>query len=134
MSQVSRQVSRKQNADRCSCREVSRKNSSDMIKEARSIHQLSRSYRGSRNFLDRSTSCQDSYRDYDEKQLKILTERPGVEEVSRLLKNSFSRREKHKYECNQACNSTNDPINILNSQKHLLTTIFKHMDPKTHTY
>ena len=59
----------------------------------------------------------------------------GVEEVLRLLKNSVSRREKHKYECNQACNSTNDPINILNSQKHFLTTIFKHMDPKnTHTH
>ena len=47
----------------------------------------------------------------------------GVEEVSRLLKNIFSRREKHRYECNQACNSTNDPNSILSSQNHLLTTI-----------
>ena len=40
-----------------------------------------------------------------------------------VAKNSFSRREKHRYECNQACNSTKDPINILNSQNHLSTAI-----------
>ena len=61
--------------------------------------------------------------------------RGGVEEVSSLLKNSFSRREKHRYECNQACNTIKDPINILNSQKHLSRTNFKHKDPKnTHTH
>ena len=48
----------------------------------------------------------------------------GIDEVSRKLKNIFSRREKHRYKCNQACNSTNDPINILNFQNHLSTTIF----------
>ena len=55
------------------------------------------------------------YRDYDKNQLKSLIDKPGVKEVSRLLKNNFSRKEKHIYECNQACNSTNDPINILYS-------------------
>ena len=35
--------------------------------------------------------------------------RGGVEKLSRLLKNSFSRREKHIYEWNQACNTTKDP-------------------------
>ena len=60
----------------------------------------------------------------------------GVEEVSRLLKNSVSRREKHRYECNQTCNSTKDPNNILTSQKLLLTRKknVKHIDPKTHTH
>ena len=41
--------------------------------------------------------------------------RGGFEEVSRLLKNNFSRREKYRYECNQACNITKDRINILSS-------------------
>ena len=45
----------------------------------------------------------------------------GVKKLSRLLKNSFSRREKHRYECNQACYSTKDPNNILNTQNHLST-------------
>jgi len=40
-----------------------------------------------------------------------------------LLKNNFSIREKHRYECNQTCNSTKDPNNILTFQKHLSTTI-----------
>ena len=48
--------------------------------------------------------------------------------------NSFSRREKHKHECNQACNSTNDPINILSSQNHLSTTILSTKIPNTHTH
>ena len=46
---------------------------------------------------------------------QIARYRKGVEEVSRLLKISFSRREKHRYECNQVCNLTKDPINILSS-------------------
>ena len=36
--------------------------------------------------------------------------------VIQKLKNSFSRREKHKYECNQACFTTKDPNNILSFQ------------------
>ena len=63
----------------------------------------------------------------------------GVKEGSRLLKNSFSRREKHIYECNQECNQvcniTKDPNNILNFQNHLSTIIFNHMDSKNiHTH
>ena len=56
--------------------------------------------------------------------------------MSRLLKNSFLRKEKHRYECNQTYNSTNNPNNILNSQKHLSTNFFfKHINPKnTHTH
>ena len=37
------------------------------------------------------------------------------------LKIVFQKREKHKYECNQACYSTEDPNNILSSQKYLST-------------
>ena len=60
---------------------------------------------------------------------------PSYQEVSRLLKNSFSRKEKHRYECNQVCNTTKDPNNILNSQNHLSTKNFKHIGPKnTHTH
>ena len=51
-----------------------------------------------------------------------------------VAKNSFSRREKHRHEYNQACNLTNDPINILSSQNHLLTTILITKIPKTHTH
>ena len=60
----------------------------------------------------------------------------AIEKMLRLLKNSFSRREKHKHECNQTCNSTKDPNNILTSQKLLLTRKknVKHIDPKTHTH
>ena len=52
-------------------------------------------------------------------------DQPSYREVSRscwdCLKTVFQRREKHKHECNQTCNSTKDPNNILNSQNHLST-------------
>ena len=54
--------------------------------------------------------------------------------MSKFLKNRFSRKEKHRYECNQACNSTKDPVNILSSQDHLSTKILSTMIPKTHTH
>ena len=54
--------------------------------------------------------------------------------MSRLLKNSFSRREKHKYECNQACYITKDLNNILSSQNHLLTKKSQVHRSKTHTH
>ena len=57
-----------------------------------------------------------------------------IEKLSRLLKNIFSRREKHRYECNQACYTIKDPNNVLRSQKHLsIKKNVKHIDPK-HTY
>ena len=63
------------------------------------------------------------------KKLKELDKQLAIEEVK-----SFSRSEKHRHECNPTCNTKNDPINILSSQKHLSTIIFKHMDLKnTHT-
>ena len=44
--------------------------------------------------------------------------RGGVEPP---FQNSFSRNEKHRHECNPTCNTTNDLINILSSQKHTHT-------------
>ena len=104
--------------------------------------------------LDRSTSCrevikgpgnfsfdppiiEDLSRLRQEKTLRarqIVRCREGIEEVLRLLKNYFSKREKHIYECNKACNSTKDPISNLNSQNHLSTTILSTQIPKTHTH
>ena len=92
---------------------------SRMETHSRSIHQVSRNYRG----------C-------NKKKLKKLDRQQGIEEVSsQLFKNSFLRWEKHRHECNPTCNSTNDPINILSSQNHLSikilsTWIFKN----THTH
>ena len=60
-----------------------------------------------------------SYRDCNKNQLKISIDKPSVEEVSRLLKNSFSRREKHRYECNQACSTTKDPKIIFELFKNI---------------
>ena len=42
--------------------------------------------------------------------------------------------EKHRHKCNQVCNSTNDPNNILSSQEHLLTKIFKVHRSQKHTH
>ena len=96
--------------------------------EARSIHQVSRSCREIRNFLDRSTKCRGAIEIVIRKNLGSSTDsqlsrrcRGGVELA---FQNSFSRGEKHRHECNQVCNSTNDPNNILISQKHLSTKFF----------
>ena len=81
------------------------------------IKELSRRHEHSRLIhlaIRRSQDC-------NKKQLKSSIDKLGVEEVSRLLKNSFSRREKRIYECIQACNSTNDPNSILTTQNHLST-------------
>ena len=105
------------NLDKCRCREVSRNLSRyvsrkwlstvevssnkelDPRTEAQSIHHVSRSYRGGRSILDRSTRY-----------------RGGVEPS---FQNSFLRGEKHKHECNPTYNSTNDPINTIISQNSL---------------
>ena len=58
--QLSRKVSRKCSSTDTGIEEVSRNNPSNARIEARSIHQLSRSYRGGRSFLDLSTRYQDS--------------------------------------------------------------------------
>ena len=57
--------------------------------------------------------------------------------VEIALKQFLLIREKHRYECNQACYTTKDPNNILSSQNHLSTRKknVKLIDPKhTHTH
>ena len=105
--------------------QVSRKcrgtKTSDTRDEARSIHQVSRSYRGERNFLDQSTRCWDGVEITIRKSLEAQQIAKCRGRVELAFKINFSRREKHRHECHQACNSTNDPNTILNSQKHLST-------------
>ena len=117
----------------------------------------SRSYWGDKNFLDGSRSCREAIKKNSQKprwieNAIIAIEKEslkgsidsqlsrGIQQLSRLLKNSFSRIEKHRYECNQACCTTKDPNNILNSQKHLSThknvqlRVLKHTHTHTHTH
>ena len=53
---------------------------------------------------------------------------------SQLFKNSFLRGEKHRHECNQVCNFTNDLNYILRSQEHHSTKIFKSHGSQKHTH
>ena len=85
---------------------------------SRSIHQVSRRCRD----CDKKTSLEAR---------QIAKCRGGVEQA---FKNSFSRREKYRYECNQTCNTTNDWNTIWTSQKHLSTAILSTWIPKTHTH
>ena len=103
--------------------EVLRNNPTEPRTKVRSIHQVSRSYRGCRPNLDRSTKYQEVVGIVIRKSWRSSTNskvsrryRGGVEPA---FKTSFSRWEKHRHECNPTCNSTNDPINILSSQNHL---------------
>ena len=87
---------------------------------SRWIEKLSRSYR---NKFQKAQWIEIALTSIEKGRSKILMDSQlsrAVENLLRLLKNSFSRREKHIYECNQTCNSTKDPNNILISQKHLL--------------
>ena len=108
-----------------SCRGIETPEARD---EARSIHQVLRSCQEVKNFLDRSKRYQGANKIAIRKSLGSSIDsqlsrrcRGGVELA---FQNSFSRGEKHRHECNQVCNSTNDPNNILSSQKHLSTKIF----------
>ena len=90
--------------------------------------------------IDRSSRCRGAIKDAG----GFLIDPPGIEEVSRLrlkeclrssidrkvsrrcqggvepaFQNSFSRCEKHRYECNPTYNSTNDPNNTKISQNSL---------------
>ena len=80
-----RKVSRKWSSTDTGIEEVSRNKSSNTRIEARSIHQVSRSYRGGRNFLDRSTKCREIFGITIRKSWKSSTDRRyrgGIEEVS----------------------------------------------------
>ena len=57
---VARQVSSIIDVDRCSCRGFVEGQINKRLKRSRSIHQVSRSYRGDRSFLDWSTRCREA--------------------------------------------------------------------------
>ena len=99
--------------------------------------------------LNRSTSCREAIKDLGTFSINppncrgfveiAITNSLRARQIARCrdcLKSVFQEgKKKNRYECSQACNSTKDPINILSSQNHLSTTIFKHIDPKnTHTH
>ena len=65
-----------------------------------SVEELLRGQKVSRSIDLAIERCQDC----DKKQLKSSIDKLSVEELSRLLKNSFSRREKDKHECNRTRN------------------------------
>ena len=139
--EVSRHLSRKVSRKWSSTVEVSRNNPTESRIETQSIHQVSRSYRGCRTILDRSTRYREAVRIAIRKSWRnsidstvSMRYQGGVELA---FKTSFSWCEKYWHECNLTCNSTNDLINIFSSQNHLLITIlstwiFKKKHTHTH--
>ena len=77
--------------------------------------------------------CWDCVKKNAWKARQIARYRGGVEPA---FQNSFSRCEKHRYECNPTYNSTNDPINTKFSQNSLwIQKNFEHKDlQNTHTH
>ena len=103
--------------------------------DTRSIHKVSRSCREVRNFLDQSTRCRGAIEIAIRKNLESSTDSYLLRRCqASFFKNIFSRREKHRHECNQVCNSTNDPNNILSFQEHLSTKNFKAHESQKHTH
>ena len=73
-------------------------------------------------------------RDCDKKQFKSSTDSQVSRRCRDCLKTVFHEGKNIDMKCNKECSSTKDPINILNSQNHLLTTILSTMIPKTHIH
>ena len=97
-SHLSKKVSRKTTLIDATVEEVSRN-------EAKTLEEKldrSTSYRGSRNFLDRSTNYRGSSEIVIRKNLEARQIARCQGGVELAFKNSFSRREKHRHECNQA--------------------------------
>ena len=101
-------------------------------KKLRWIKQLSSIYWADRKFLDGSRICIEAIETNSKKfwwieivltsvekgRSKVLIDSKLLRVVEKLLrcaKTVFQRREKHKNECNQACYSTKDPVNIISS-------------------
>ena len=91
--EVARQVSSIIDVDGCSCRGSVEGRINKRLKRSQSIHQVSRSYRGDRSFLDRSIRCREAVKIAIRKSLEarqIAKCREGVEEVSsKFLKSVF---------------------------------------------
>ena len=129
---------------------MSRKLSREVSRKLSSTAEVSRKYRATKNQieeqkLDRSTRCRGAIEGAE----AFSIDPPGIEEVSRLrlkeclrsltdrkvsrrcrggvepaFQNSFSRCEKHRYECNPTYNSTNDPNDTKISQNSLSISKF----------
>ena len=82
---LSRKVSRNWSSTYTGIAEVSWNKPSDARTEARSIHQLLRSYLGGRNFFDRSTRCWEAVDNAIRKSLRSSTD----SKVSRRCRASF---------------------------------------------
>ena len=80
--QLLRKVSRKWSSTDTGIEEVSRNNPSNARTEDRFFHQLSRSYRGGRSFLNLSTRYRKAIEIAIWKSLKKLDRQQGIEEVS----------------------------------------------------
>ena len=134
------EVSRKMLVDSWGVEKVSRNNTSESRTEARSIHQGSRSYRGGRNFLDRSTKYRGGVKIALRKKAwearQMARYRGGVEEVSsKLFKTVF--REKKNTDMNAIqhttqpmIQSTQKSLKIVSQSKKILSTRIS----KTHTH
>ena len=85
---------------------------------SQSIHQVSR-------------RCRDCVKKKAWEARQITRYRGGVEQV---FQSSFSRCEKHKYECNPTYNSTNDPFNTKISQNSLSIQKFWAQGSPKHTH
>ena len=98
------------------------------------VKELSRKQEPSRSIHQVSMRCWDCVKKNAWEAQQIARYRGGVESA---FQNSFSRCEKHKYECNPTYNSTNDPINRKISQNSLSIQkkIWAQGSPKhTHTH
>ena len=96
------------------------------------VKELSRRQELSRSIHQVSRRCRDCVKKNAWEAQQIARCRGGVETA---FQNSFSRCEKHRYECNPTYNSTKDPINTKISQNSLsIQKILSTRISKTHTY
>ena len=72
----------------------------DTWDKAQLINQMSRSYRGDRNSLDRSTRCRGGVKIVIRKSMEARQIAKCQRGVELAFKISFLRREKHRHECN----------------------------------
>ena len=96
------------------------------------VEKLSRRQELSRSIHQVSMRCRDCVKKNAWKAQQIVRYRGDVEPT---FQNSFSRCEKHRYECNLTYNPTNDPINTKISQDSLsIQKIFWAQGSPKHTH
>ena len=134
--QVSRNLSWQVSRKWSSIVEVSSNKESDPRTEARSIHQVSRSYRGGRSFLDRSTRYRGGVEIALRKSLEKLNKQQGIEEASSQFFKTIFREEKNtdmnaiQRTTKPMIQSTQKSLKIVSQSKN-----FEHKDlQNTHTH